>query len=491
MKRTSYIFLIFLLCTFLIAGCSGLLKSSTNEKEQEPVENVEEEVKEEEEKVKEEPEEEPEEPTELEEEPEEKESNNQGDYNVYIGGEIIETDDKIIIHGESNLIPGARVVGEVSVGKNVRYIINPTIKEVDYLADTSEIVADDGSFYMELDHPNLDEETEVAVKFHFDGQQNDDVIRHYGDRGQKLEGPYIYKHQGEVGGRGPDNIFKKAEVKTVFIPEKEKAVRQFKEPDWYEDVDDIGDTRVWIEVDEINDDGKYFYVHGRSNLIEGSRITIKRNHGQKAETMVNPDGSFNFKFDYEYKEDAPFIIEFDPNDFQWNIVEETYGAKGQKLVGNLVVTNEYNNNQTIEYEVEHESQVIDVPDNVELEIDGSEVTMLVPDNILFDFDKYDLKKEAKETLNEISKTLENSFNKKDLDITINGHTDNKGTKEYNEKLSKQRADEVKKYFEQQLELTNIQFTTEGYGDTKPIASNDTEDGQAKNRRVEIIVNLKN
>lgn len=255
-------------------------------------------------------------------------------------------------------------------------------------------------------------------------------------------------------------------------------------------MDDIGDPRVWIEVDEINDDGEYFYVNGRSNLIEGSRIAIKRNESQQAETMVNPDGSFHFKFDYEYKEDAPFVIEFNPNDYQWNIVEETYGAKGQKLVGNLVETNKYNDNQTIQYEVELESQVIDVPDNVELEIDGSEVTMLVPDNILFDFDEYDLKKDAKTTLKEISKTLQNSFNKKDLNITINGHTDNTGSKEYNKKLSKQRAEEVKKYLDDQLEGTNITFTTEGYGDSKPIASNDTEDGQAKNRRVEIVIQLK-
>lgn len=304
-------------------GCSGLLNSSMNKNEQEPVETKEQAVEEAEAEVKEEiseDSEEPEEPIEIEEEVEKEletdETISQGDYNVYIGGEVIETDDKIIINGESNLIPGARVVGEVSVGKNIRYIFHPKVEDVDYLDDTSEIVDDDGSFYMELSHPNLDEETEVAVKFHFDGQQNDDVIRHYGDRGQKLEGPYIYKHQGEVGGRGPDNIFNKAEVKTVFMPEKEKAVRQFKEPDWYEDVDDLGDTRVWIEVDEINDDGDYFYVHGRSNLIEGSRINIRRNHSKEAETMVNPDGSFNFKFDYEYKEDVPFIIEFDPNDYQ-------------------------------------------------------------------------------------------------------------------------------------------------------------------------------
>ncbi len=489
MKRTPiYIFLIII--PFFLFGCSMIPKFNSEKEVKEVVEETEEkqteEVEEDTEPVEEVEEMEEEEPV-NEEEPET--DHNQGDYTIYIGGEVIETEDKIIIEGESNLIPGSRVVGEVSVGKNVRYFINPQVKDFDYLADTSEIVNDDGSFYMELDHPNLEQETEVAVKFHFDGQQNDDVIRHYGDRGQKLEGPYIYKHQGEVGGRGPDNIYQKAEVKAIFVPEKEKAVRQFKEPDWYADVEDIGEPRIWIEVDEINDDGEYFYVHGRSNLIEGSRVIIKRNT-QEAEAMINPDGSFNFKFDYEYKEDVPFKIIFNPNDYQWNIVEETYGAKGQKLVGNLVETNEYNNNQTIEYEIEHESQVIDVPDNVELEIDGSEVTMLVPDNILFDFDKYELKKEAKETLKEISKTLENSFNKKDLDITIIGHTDNKGTKEYNEELSKKRADEVKEYFESQLKASGIQFTTEGYGDTKPIASNDTEKGQAKNRRVEIIINLK-
>lgn len=131
----------------------------------------------------------------------------QRDYNIYIGGEVIETDDKIIIHGESNLIPGSRVVGEVSVGKNVRYFIRPKVEDYDFLTDTTELVDENGNFYMEIEHPGLHNETEVTVKFHFDGQQNEDVIGHYGDRGQNLEGPYIYKHQREVGGRGPDNIY--------------------------------------------------------------------------------------------------------------------------------------------------------------------------------------------------------------------------------------------------------------------------------------------
>src|SRR5699024_3037883 len=295
MRTPIYAFLL-IVALFLI-GCSAFTNFSSEEDGNEPEDTPEEAAKLEEEESEEALEEETEREAIEEEEVEfenqdeldheAEENNDQGDYNVYIGGEVIETDDKIIIHGKSNLIPGSRVVGEVSVGKNIRHLIVPSIKDFDFLADTSEIVDEDGNFYMELEHPNLNEETAVSVKFHFDGQQNDDVIRHYGDRGQNLEGPYIYKHQGERGGRGPDNIYNKAEVKTVFVPEKEKAVRQFSKPDWYEDVDNIGDPRVWIEVEELNDDGEYYYVHGRSNLIEGSRVIIRRNFSQKDEKLVN------------------------------------------------------------------------------------------------------------------------------------------------------------------------------------------------------------
>src|SRR5699024_1891902 len=98
-------------------------------------------------------------------------------------------------------------------------------EDYDYLADTRELVDEDGNFYMEIDHHGTNNETVVAVKFHLDGQQNNDVVRHYGDRGQNIEGPFIYQHQGEVGGRGPDNIFKKAEMRAVFKPDKELAIR--------------------------------------------------------------------------------------------------------------------------------------------------------------------------------------------------------------------------------------------------------------------------
>src|SRR5699024_3235494 len=70
----------------------------------------------------------------------------QGDYDIYIGGEVIEADDKIVIEGESNLIPGSRVVGEVSVSTDTNYYWARETKEYEYLADTTEIVDENGDF---------------------------------------------------------------------------------------------------------------------------------------------------------------------------------------------------------------------------------------------------------------------------------------------------------------------------------------------------------
>lgn len=495
-RRFSVIISLFTI--FLLIACSAdkVEKEEPVEEEETVEENVEaeettdEEVENEEEQA--EQEDEKEEATEEGKALEEAESDYpQGDFHIYIGGEVTETDDKILIEGHSNLIPGSRVVGEVSISKDTNYYWARETKEYEYLADTTELVDDNGDFQMEIDYHGIQgKETAVSVTFNFDGQQNDDVIRHYGDRGQNLEGSYIYQHRGESGGRDPKNIFKKAEVTTVFTTGSEKVVRQFKEPSWYEIPEDMGDSRVWLEVEEVNDDGEYFYVHGRSNLIEGSRIGIYRNHAREAETVIKPDGSFDFKFDYEYKE-IPFLIQFKPDEYQWNIVEETYGAKGQNLVGNLVEKYAYNNEkQLIEYQLEDESQEIEVPDNVELNIDGSEVTMLVPDDVLFDFDEYKLKENSKKTLKEIATVLGESFNKKDLEIEIIGHTDNEGSFSYNIDLSKDRAEAVKTFFEKELKSSDITFTTEGLADAKPIASNDTESGRSKNRRVEILINLK-
>src|SRR5699024_4482254 len=71
-------------------------------------------------------------------------------------------------------------------------------------------------------------------------------------------------------------------------------------------------------------------------------------------------------------------------------------------------------------------------------------------------------------------------------ITITGHTDSDGAKDYNQKLSERRADSVAKEIKPLLPK-GVEVTTEGKGESAPIASNETDAGKAKNRRVTITV----
>ncbi len=108
-------------------------------------------------------------------------------------------------------------------------------------------------------------------------------------------------------------------------------------------------------------------------------------------------------------------------------------------------------------------------------------------NVFFDFDQSTLKPESYIELNQLVKLLKENPN---LKIEIAGHTDNVGNDDYNLKLSQNRADEVKNYLiKQNIEADRI--TAKGYGKTKPIADNITEENRAKNRRTEFkIIDIK-
>jgi OmpA-OmpF porin, OOP family len=103
--------------------------------------------------------------------------------------------------------------------------------------------------------------------------------------------------------------------------------------------------------------------------------------------------------------------------------------------------------------------------------------------ILFDFDKADVKPESKPTLDEIGKLLND---KSDLKLKIVGHTDNQGTPEYNLDLSNRRAAAVVVVLTSEYSVAPDRLSSEGAGLTQPIASNDTEEGRALNRRVELV-----
>jgi len=107
---------------------------------------------------------------------------------------------------------------------------------------------------------------------------------------------------------------------------------------------------------------------------------------------------------------------------------------------------------------------------------------IVTHGINFDVDQATLRPESMGTLNQIKRIL---IDNPDLKFEIDGHTDNSGASAHNVILSQHRADAVK----DQLVTMGIdasRLTTKGFGDTKPIAPNDTPDGKANNRRVEFV-----
>jgi OmpA-OmpF porin, OOP family len=77
----------------------------------------------------------------------------------------------------------------------------------------------------------------------------------------------------------------------------------------------------------------------------------------------------------------------------------------------------------------------------------------------------------------------------DYNVLISGHTDNAGNKARNEKLSKARAESVKAYLVSKR-VSGDRLSTEGFGDAKPIAPNDTAEGRTQNRRIEFTVTKK-
>jgi outer membrane protein OmpA-like peptidoglycan-associated protein len=102
--------------------------------------------------------------------------------------------------------------------------------------------------------------------------------------------------------------------------------------------------------------------------------------------------------------------------------------------------------------------------------------------ILFDIDKANLKQESDKQLQHIVTLL---VKHPELKLEIQGHTDDQGEADYNMDLSQRRAETVQTY----LKVFGIEpgrLVAKGYGESQPVASNDTEEGRSKNRRVELV-----
>jgi outer membrane protein OmpA-like peptidoglycan-associated protein len=113
--------------------------------------------------------------------------------------------------------------------------------------------------------------------------------------------------------------------------------------------------------------------------------------------------------------------------------------------------------------------------------DGDNINLIMPGNITFVTAGHDLNADFYEVLNSVALVLQ-EFDQ--TLIVVAGHTDSRGSDDYNQALSERRADSVARYLLSR-DIVEARIETVGFGEKVPLASNETADGQAQNRRVEL------
>jgi|GEM_PF-475485 len=132
--------------------------------------------------------------------------------------------------------------------------------------------------------------------------------------------------------------------------------------------------------------------------------------------------------------------------------------------------------------VSNVSNAISNVKGAEVVVGENEIKLSIPD-ILFDFGKYNVKEDFAKVLKDVANNLKNY---KQVDIVVEGHTDDIGDDDYNKRLSELRAKEVTKFLiDGGIKPERVSYV--GYGKSKPKVPNTSEENRAKNRRVEIRI----
>lgn len=405
-----------------------------------------------------------------------------------LGGRVIviEDDNIIRVEAETNLIEGTEV--QVNVVRAFGILSMP----IGQVGSAKGEVGPDGTVTIdyELDDDFFENYNglHVEVKIEVMGTIIPENVRDtYGEHGENFKGPFVYQFE----------LFEQEQklyAPVYILVGDERTEYPIETPERAPLPDDYGETDVWIEAEVVDNDHQYLYVEGRTNLLEGVQFTGDYFSDEEAsfsqelystKMHVEPDGTFFLPVRYKsITEDGYIKIHSAPirTHRTTELIYETYGENFEKLTGDVV--KKVDEHQEIELILKTEGMDIAAPENSLVTEHDGELKINVPDEVLFDFDKSDLKKEAKSTLDEVINILESLEDGQE--IKIYGHTDNKGADDYNLKLSEERAKSVESYLKKFGDIDHLTLTVKGFGKTKPIASNEDDDGRAQNRRVEII-----
>jgi outer membrane protein OmpA-like peptidoglycan-associated protein len=116
---------------------------------------------------------------------------------------------------------------------------------------------------------------------------------------------------------------------------------------------------------------------------------------------------------------------------------------------------------------------------------GAEIRLSLDSALLFDVGKFDIKPEAETALDALA--LQLAAYGPDIRVTVEGHTDSTGSASSNQTLSERRAASVWTYLAAKIAAAPADVTIKGFGASRPVADNATEEGRAENRRVDILI----
>lgn len=139
--------------------------------------------------------------------------------------------------------------------------------------------------------------------------------------------------------------------------------------------------------------------------------------------------------------------------------------------------------QTVPAQPSFTSKQVDVLENAGFNRVAENYELGIDNRVLFEFDSSNLQPDAFASLGKLARVL---IGARIYGATIEGHTDSDGPDEYNQKLSESRAGAVKAQFAVEG-MTAERIRSFGLGENDPVASNETEEGKAQNRRVVIVI----
>ena len=316
---------------------------------------------------------------------------------------------------------------------------------------------------------------------------------------------------------GTTDIFSTCTKETVGIPNNYNGMQQKKSGNnyagFYVHSDENYREYIQVELSEKLEKGKEYKVSFYVSLAEKSDFAIKNIDFMVTEKKLNTTISRELSTKQLKKNNinnySLHTIEnskFYDNKSSWMLISKDFVSNGNEnylTIGNFLKNsktdkklvsnkNRYNMSYyyidlihlervdldtTVTVKLEKEKKIKPEPKEIRL---NKEYTF---ENVVFDFNSYALSKKGEIEINYVFNFLRKNSN---TIILISGHTDNIGNDEFNQKLSQRRAKSVADYFlTLGLEKNRISFV--GFGNKKPITTNETEFGRNKNRRVEFKI----